>query len=227
MIATCPSCSTRYLVDPRALGPTGRLVRCANCAHTWHQTPPEDAPHRVDLPPLEPAPAAESPPGLRAIERTRVQLPVVASRRPRGSLYLWTLYVAALILLTLAGLWITRNEVVAYWPGGARYYEMLGIPVAQLPGALNLQKITTSRDVENGLPTLVIQGEVVNVSKVAQEVPKLTVILRDSNEHELASWSFSVTDDRLLPGASVPFRTSIAQPSDAASIVFVTLGSDK
>jgi predicted Zn finger-like uncharacterized protein len=225
MIVTCPACSTRYLVDPRALSATGRVVRCANCAHTWHQTPPEDAPQRVDLPPLEPPPAAESAPDLRP--SGRVQLPVVASRQQRGSALLWALYVLGVLVLILAGLWITRNEVVAYWPESARYYQLLGIPVAQLPGALNLQKLATSHDTENGLPTLVIQGEVVNVSRVAQEVPKLTVVLRDANEHDLASWSFTVTDERLLPGASLPFRTSVAEPGEAAKIVLVTLGAEK
>jgi predicted Zn finger-like uncharacterized protein len=225
MIVTCPACSTRYLVDPRALSATGRVVRCANCAHTWHQTPPEDAPQRVDLPPLQPPRAAESAPNLRSSER--IQLPAVAPRRRHGSTLLWALYVLGLLVLVLAGLWITRNEVVAYWPESARYYQLLGIPVAQTPGALNLQKLTTSHDIENGLPTLVIQGEVVNVSRVAQEVPKLTVVLRDANEHDLASWSFTVTDERLLPGASVPFRTSVAEPGEAAKIVLVTLGGEK
>src|SRR5271166_4304795 len=49
MIVTCPACATRYLVDPRALGSAGRTVRCANCAQTWHQTPPEDLPLTVAL----------------------------------------------------------------------------------------------------------------------------------------------------------------------------------
>jgi hypothetical protein len=85
-----------------------------------------------------------------------------------------------------------------------------------------LHKVATSRDTENGLPTLVISGEVLNVSKAAREVPKLKVILQDSNKKELQSWSFTVTDERLMPGASAPFRTSVTQPSDAATGVVVT-----
>jgi predicted Zn finger-like uncharacterized protein len=220
MIVTCPDCSTRYLVDPRALGAIGRLVRCASCAHTWHQSPPEDAPRRVDLPVLEPI--VEAQPVMRPTAE-RVQLPALTSQRRGGSVVLWGLYVVALVALSLGGLWVARDQMVAYWPATAHYYDMLGIAVAQVQGVLELQKVATSRDVENGLPTLIIQGEVVNISKVAQEVPKLRVTLRDSNERELASWSFSVTDDRLLPGASVPFRTSIAQPSEAATGVVVSL----
>ena len=54
MILSCPSCATRYLIDPAALGETGRMVRCARCSHTWTERPPEDMPKQVDvLPPVE------------------------------------------------------------------------------------------------------------------------------------------------------------------------------
>lgn len=214
MIVTCPACSTRYLVDPRALGASGRLVRCANCAHTWHQAPPEDAPRRVDLPP--PAPEAM----LQAGER--VQLPALSPPRRSWSALGWLLYAVVLVAILAGGLWWARDRVVAYWPDAARYYGALGIPVATGQPGLEIHKLVTSRETENGLPTLIIQAEVVNVSDIARSVPKLKVTLEDSNKHELQSWAFTVTDERLLPGASVPFRTSIAQPSDAATGVVLT-----
>ena len=218
MIVTCPVCSTRYLVDPRALGATGRLVRCASCAHTWRQAPPEDAPRRVDL--TTPEPEAEPPP-LRATGRT--QLPALAAPpRTIWSSLGWVLYAALIILLIGGGLWIARERIVGYWPAASRFYAMLGLAPASAQSDLELSDVATSRDTENGLPTLVIQGKVVNVSKLARAVPKLKVILQDGNKKELQSWSFTVSDERLPPGASVPFRTSVAQPSEAATGVVVT-----
>ncbi|MGD8326905.1 MAG: zinc-ribbon domain-containing protein [Sphingomonadales bacterium] len=39
MIITCENCRTRFRVDENKLGATGRMVRCASCAHVWHQEP--------------------------------------------------------------------------------------------------------------------------------------------------------------------------------------------
>lgn len=35
MLIVCPSCATSYRIDPSALGPSGRIVRCARCKATW------------------------------------------------------------------------------------------------------------------------------------------------------------------------------------------------
>jgi predicted Zn finger-like uncharacterized protein len=224
MILTCPECSTRYLVDPRNLGATGRLVRCASCAHTWHQTPPEDAPHRVYVPPLElaPAAAAESDAGLRP--GGRVQLPALPTPRRGSSAVGWLAYALLMVVVIAAGAYLTRAQLVSRWPDLARYYETLGLAVEISPASsFDFHNVTTTRDTENGLPALIIQGEVVNVSKLAKQVPKLKVTLLDNGKHELQSWSFTVSDDRMLPGASVVFRTSIARHNEEATMALVTV----
>jgi predicted Zn finger-like uncharacterized protein len=38
MIITCPDCSTHYSVTAKALGQSGREVRCASCGHKWFAT---------------------------------------------------------------------------------------------------------------------------------------------------------------------------------------------
>jgi predicted Zn finger-like uncharacterized protein len=35
MLIVCPSCATSYMIDPAALGPAGRMARCARCKVTW------------------------------------------------------------------------------------------------------------------------------------------------------------------------------------------------
>jgi predicted Zn finger-like uncharacterized protein len=44
MLIVCPNCSTSYMVDPTALGPGGRTVRCARCKITWFASWQKEAP---------------------------------------------------------------------------------------------------------------------------------------------------------------------------------------
>jgi predicted Zn finger-like uncharacterized protein len=215
MIVTCPSCATRYLVDPRALGTAGRVVRCANCSKTWHQTPPDDLPRSLDIG------LADVPPDFTTVRPQRPAL-------PRRRFLPWTTIAAAVVLLLLfsgaVAAIAAREQVVALWPPATRLYTMVGLSVAPPGIGLELRKTTPAFTTENGVRTLVVEGEVVNISPIARDVPMLKVVLRDRDGGELQSLSFNVAEQRLLPGASVPFRTSIAQPNPAATSVLVTIG---
>lgn len=57
MEIACPNCAKRFRLPAEKLGPNGRKVRCASCAHVWFQAPPpvpESAPPGA---PTGPAPA--------------------------------------------------------------------------------------------------------------------------------------------------------------------------
>jgi len=43
MLIVCPSCATSYMIDPSAVPPAGRNVRCARCKTTWFVTPEKPA----------------------------------------------------------------------------------------------------------------------------------------------------------------------------------------
>jgi predicted Zn finger-like uncharacterized protein len=215
MIVTCPACTTRYLVDPRALGNAGRVVRCANCSKTWHQTPPEDLPRQLDIAPVDVLPNFVT---------GRPQLPALARRRRLSPATVASaVLVLVLVSAAIAGI-AAREEVVAAWPPATRLYSMIGLAV-QPPGiGLELRKTTPVFTTENGVRTLVVEGEVANISQIARDVPTLKVVLRDRDGAELQALHFDVAEQRLLPGASVPFRTSIPQPNPAATSVLVTIG---
>jgi len=226
MIVTCPACSVRYVLDPRALGEAGRTVRCARCSHTWHQTPPVEALPPVDEPPapVEAPPVERAPPPAPVLEAApkKVQLPALPRKKRRWG----PAIAAAALLLVLVGAGFgavtQRDWVVRHWPPAGQVYAALGLRASDNSLGLELRKVMPSRDMADGVPTLVIDGEVANVSGVARAVPKLKVILRDGGKHDLQNWTFSVTQERLSPGQSVAFHTSVAKPSEQATDVVVT-----
>ncbi|MDE2228554.1 MAG: zinc-ribbon domain-containing protein [Alphaproteobacteria bacterium] len=217
MIVTCPTCSTRYLVDTQKLGVQGRMVRCGSCGHTWYQAPPEHATSRIDLtePVPEPTPGVVERRGLPAIQRRRRS---------------WGKLVALLVLLlVLAGAgWgaiFMRDRVMALVPQSARIYSRLGL-AASMPDfgpGLALRDVAPRRAVENGQSVLVIDGRIVNLSSARRRVPPLKVTLRDANDKPLTSWTFSAGIAELGPGASASFHTTYQQPTADATGVVVTL----
>lgn len=44
MRVTCPECESKFKVPDKALGPTGRKLRCSKCGHQWFQEPVADKP---------------------------------------------------------------------------------------------------------------------------------------------------------------------------------------
>lgn len=217
MIVTCPECATRYLVDPRALGTSGRTVRCANCSNTWYQTPPDDAPRRIELPPIEPI----------AIERpqARIQLPAVA-KPPRPSVLRnagWLVMVLVLLAVG-AGLVVERGSIVALWPTAEGLYKAVGLSMPAAEKVFDLRNIDTKDATENDQPTIIVTGEVVNITPVTRSAPKVKVSLNDVNDHELLAWTIPLTEDRLLPGQSVPFRTSSSRPVGAVAVSVAVVG---
>ncbi|HXP13231.1 MAG TPA: DUF3426 domain-containing protein [Stellaceae bacterium] len=121
MIVTCPACSTRYLVDERNLGATGRMVRCSQCGHSWYEAPPTGEPLRVDL--SEP----EAPPPLPGERRG---LPVVLRARGGGGGWGKTLAILFLVLAVLgvgavSFAILERGRIMAHAPATRPLYARL------------------------------------------------------------------------------------------------------
>ena len=182
--------------------------------------PPVSEPPRAERvePQFERPPIEEEP--VR-----RIQLPAIAQPRRRPWLGVtWVVLVVVVGLAAGGAVW-ERDAVIRAWPPSARLYSLFGLAVPQPRDVL---KVTAQarRDEENGQPRLVIEGEVTNISPDAQPVPKLKVELTDAGNRVVQSWSFEVSTERLLPGASVSFTTSVARPNEAATGMSVTFAGD-
>jgi len=199
MILTCPACATRYLVDPSAIGPEGRRVRCARCSHTWAQPGTAPPPRKSAELPIQrmaptdrprPIPAGSNLPALRQERRSN-----------------WAGWTA--LAITLAGLGIAvvggRERVVALWPPAKPFYQAIGLWAEP---NIEVARVTKAGNPPDGAKDAVIlEIEVVNRGNAPGLVPKLAVALRDDKNRDLVAWAVTPDEVPLKPGEARVIRT--------------------
>ncbi|HVJ52976.1 MAG TPA: DUF3426 domain-containing protein [Aliidongia sp.] len=234
MILSCPACATRYIVDPASLGAGGRKVRCAKCGETWYQEPPPPEPVLALIEPELPSampvtapamvgggtavPVDEPMPtfiGARPLP-PRAGLPALPKKQRVSGL---TLGWAALILfvaLVVIGGWLFAPQITHAWPASARLYAALGKPAPD--SGLELRGTNSARGTdEGGVQTVIVTGEIANISDGDRDVPKLRLSLRNAKGEVLKSMDFPPPRESLKPGESTPYQASIPAPEDASA----------
>lgn len=248
MILVCPNCATRYKIDGSSLGEAGRQVKCARCGTVWHAEHEQEAHPPIDTRAAEmfasaastPSPAEEDPipqdeepppippvPDLSAVPETRNGLAGAEPKRATGAG--WAVLALTVIGVVLAG-YAGRDQLIAAWPPAAKLYDVLGIPhqgaqiVSQLAGGgLVVRDVESLWAETDGTMTLTVRGTVTNQSEVERAVPPLVVWLAADDDRQLQSWGLTVDAESLAPGESVPFETSIENPTEEAKRVEIAV----
>jgi len=224
MILECTQCRTRYLVPDSAIGAEGRTVRCANCKHSWFQTPETPVDASTKAPPAEPArvappqrtiappapqPAAVAPPPIKRFEDPAVHEPndydPFAHEPPfkprRNPARRWT--VAAVV----TGLSMLIGAAAILYTGTPGLASQFGLGEAATPLLISV-KAPDRRPLSSGNELFAVSGSVVNPAKTRQHVPNIRIELRDSSRNTVYHWTVSPPRRELDPGASVEFNTS-------------------
>lgn len=224
MIITCPSCSTRYKLDPAQFGPEGRRVRCTNCSHVWTQMPADDLPKPVSLEPAqnEEAPRMSGPsPAMRARLEASRQMAEASRKRGRAG---WIVLIVIVAAVLAAGA-LARDAVVRAWPPAGRLYAAIGLTPDRPGAGLAIKVLAHNRDMEGKTAVLIIKGEVTNTSQIVRDVPRLRATLRNKGGAVLKSRTFATAQARLLPGETAPFVTRIENPSSEAAALNIDFSS--
>ena len=204
MIVRCSNCETRYLVDPAALGETGRRVRCTNCGHVWHQTSVADAP-----------------------EASGSAAPPVPLDRPPA----WAAWAAAalFVIAALAGLALARNAIVTSWPGTVSIYDAVGLPI-QAPQAkgLRIVDVQSERVKDGDRIILLVRGLVENTAEKGRRLPPLRAVLADEAGAALHQWPVAALTRVLDGGQSTAFESWLEDPPEGAARLSVDfVGEDQ
>ena len=110
----------------------------------------------------------------------------------------------------LAGALNWRAAVVRHFPQTASLYAAIGMKV-NLRG-LTFANIKTTTETQDGVPVLVVEGQIVAEGRQLVEVPRLRLALRNSLGHEVYAWTALPTKTTLGSGNGLPFRARLASP---------------
>jgi predicted Zn finger-like uncharacterized protein len=112
-----------------------------------------------------------------------------------------------------------RDEFVRILPQTASFYSMMGLSV-NLRG-LEFDGINTATEQHEGVPILVVEGNIVNESRKIADVPRLKFAVRNPAGQEIYSWTAVPPRTTLPPGETVAFRSRLASPPLEAHDVLV------
>jgi predicted Zn finger-like uncharacterized protein len=112
-----------------------------------------------------------------------------------------------------------RSDLVRAMPQTASFYAWLGLPV-NLRG-LDFDALATSTEQHEGVPILVVEGNIVNDSRKLADVPRLRFAVLNAARQEIYSWTAVAPRPMLAPGEATGFRTRLASPPPDAHNVLV------
>jgi hypothetical protein len=112
-----------------------------------------------------------------------------------------------------------RGEVVRGLPQTSSFYKLVGLSV-NLRG-LAFDGVATTTEQQEGVPVLVIEGNIINDARTVAEVPRLKFIVRDATQQKIYSWTAEPSRALLPAGETISFRTQLASPPPDAHDVLL------
>jgi hypothetical protein len=86
---------------------------------------------------------------------------------------------------------------------------------------LTFEDVKISKDEQDGVAVLTVEGTIASQSNKAVEVPRMRLAVRNATGQEIYAWTARPSRSILEPGQKLPFRSRLASPPADASDVLV------
>lgn len=162
-----------------------------------------------------PSPASDPEDGASFVAR-RARLKAKRTKDSRKSRWIAVILVLFAVNVALIG---GRSEIVRYLPQTASLFAAIGLPVNLRN--LEFESIAISKEAQDGVNILIIEGRIVNTSRKAVDVPRLRFAARTATGQEVYTWTMQPSRSLLGPGDSIPFTSRLAAPPANAADILV------
>jgi predicted Zn finger-like uncharacterized protein len=153
-----------------------------------------------------PSPPPDLPRGAKIIAKPKVKAAKTGTKR--GIRTSMLLLAASLVLFI--GAVHQREALVRRLPQTAALFELIGLPV-NLRG-IEIRNIASRMLDDNGINILVIDGDLINVTRQTVDVPRLRLSVTGAKGEEIYVWTVQSDKPSLGPGESLNFRRRLAAP---------------
>ena len=200
MIIRCPKCRTGYSIKEDQISGAGRMVRCSQCAHTWHQEEiKKDATPETknELPPIAPVNEAFN-------KDIFAKDPAVEQQKKKMRIIALTSFISTALILSV--FLLAQSFFENIFPSSKSFYSAIGLSSEQAEltesaTGLIIPKDKIERTLEDGDPiVLTFKGIVVNTNSVQVSVPKIIVTLHDDKGVEIDRWPAYPEKSQLAAG---------------------------
>lgn len=197
VILKCPDCQCKFEIESKALGPSGKKVRCSECGCKWFQSLKdlEDALNFLKTVPenfsekslrslgKSDSPGIERPPLFQENEAFKVEAALeddaVENQASSPSKFVFGLLLVSAFLATL---FFLRNTIVQMIPTARPFYEKVGIPIQVVEGFELRATRWRFQKTEDGSQIIFIQGEMVNASNRVLKLPLVQMTMRGTGK---------------------------------------------
>jgi len=140
--------------------------------------------------------------------------------RKRSRRSMSRLHIGILALVVIDSILIGwRGDIVRALPQTASFYALMGLSV-NVRG-LGFEGTTTAIEQHEGVPILVVEGNITNDTRRIVDVPRLIFAVRNVANQEIYSWTAVPPRTMLPPGEAVSFRSRLASPPPEGRDVLV------
>lgn len=223
MIITCPQCSSSFDVPAGVIGADGRLVKCANCGHEWHQDNAEvaESENKVQDSPYKPLEQGVTATASEidfdeddSKEKIVVPEKDISEKKENQKAPFWKsakilsgvlgFFVLSLLLILLKFTPLSHSGFFQ------KVYAGFGLVSMESFDGAGIDRIETTLFENDGVYSAEVKTKLINLTDVPINLNKVQIQVIDISGNPLDKiWTFDAPQLELAPAESVDFQALI------------------